>query len=305
MLHYYGIEGGERYRTWRSVTPLALTETAARRRIDPNRQRAEAKSGDERALEEMNACGAVLAALRHAGLVAPVEFVRVRREPFSRNGLGAKSFAERTRFAKERLWHAEVRFGTPQDGPLVLGDGRYLGLGLMAPHIAAQPAAFVFGIERGLAEVSNPEQLAQALRRAVMARVQQQIGSSRSLPAMVSGHSRDGAPLRDGHHRHLAFVADLKRSRLLLVPPHQLSHQPLFRGERDIIAMLDEALIDFTQLAAGAFGLLALQQLPLDVLSDRLFADARVWRSVADYRPTRHAKRQSAAATLSAMSPLR
>ena len=85
------------------------------------------------------------------------EFVRVRREPFSRNGLGAKSFAERTRFAKVAWGMPRCASARLRTVPSCLATVAISDWAVMAPHIAAQPAAFVFGIERGLAEVSNPE----------------------------------------------------------------------------------------------------------------------------------------------------
>src|SRR5262249_40444127 len=48
MLGNYGTEPTWKYRLWRSVTPAALPERAARRHIDPNRIREEAKGGAER-----------------------------------------------------------------------------------------------------------------------------------------------------------------------------------------------------------------------------------------------------------------
>lgn len=126
----------ERYeqsaRHWLSVTPLALSN-ARRRRIDPARQTDEAKGGAERAREEASAAHAVRQALMHAGVDAVPTGICVQREPFDTHGERAESFAAGTRFLKESLWHVSISFAEPVDGPLVLGDGRYLGLGLMRP----------------------------------------------------------------------------------------------------------------------------------------------------------------------------
>lgn len=47
----------------------------------------------------------------------------------------ARSF-ERARIettpTKHQLWHVMIEFVAPVDGPLVLGDGRFVGLGVMA-----------------------------------------------------------------------------------------------------------------------------------------------------------------------------
>lgn len=133
MLRHYGIGESTGARTWRTVTPVVLPETAGRRRIEPTRKLAEAKTGAERVQEQRYAAGAVVQALRHAEVgVTPVS-IHVRREPFAGRGQRAESFAVGTRFRKERLWHVEIVFAGTVEGPILIGDGRFLGLGLMAP----------------------------------------------------------------------------------------------------------------------------------------------------------------------------
>jgi CRISPR-associated protein Csb2 len=132
MLAHYGFGDHEGHRRWRTVTPAALPGSAARRRIDPERRRGEVKGGQERALECAQAGGAVVQALRHAGVRARAEAIRVPREPFESNGERVEPFEEGTRFSKHRLWHVEIEFTDKVPGPLVIGDGRFLGLGIMA-----------------------------------------------------------------------------------------------------------------------------------------------------------------------------
>lgn len=134
FLRHYGLgaDGGG-HRIWRTLTPAALPEGARRRRIDPFYKREEAKLGSERRGEIARAAGAVCQALRHAGVRTPVEEICVQREPFEGKGTRVEPFAEGTRFVKERLWHVKVVFGESIAGPLVIGDGRFFGLGLMAP----------------------------------------------------------------------------------------------------------------------------------------------------------------------------
>jgi len=133
MLRHYGVGSNTHLRVWRTVTPAALPEPAARRRIEPARKSAEAKDGVERLQEHQRAAAAVIQALRHANVNARVGTIRVQREPFESNGERVEAFAPGTRFPKTRLWHVEVTFSEPVVGPLVIGDGRFLGLGLMAP----------------------------------------------------------------------------------------------------------------------------------------------------------------------------
>lgn len=75
-------------------------------------------------------------ALRHAGVRERVETIQVQREPFESNGERVEAFAPGTRFSHGRLWHVEIAFAEPVSGPLAIGDGRFLGLGVMAPVLA-------------------------------------------------------------------------------------------------------------------------------------------------------------------------
>jgi CRISPR-associated protein Csb2 len=115
------------------VTPAALPEGAKRRRIEPTRLREEAKRGAERRSEQEQAAGAVVQALRHAEVQGHPMSIRAQREPFEAHGERVEAFSPGTRFPKERLWHVEITFEEPVTGSLVIGDGRYCGLGLMAP----------------------------------------------------------------------------------------------------------------------------------------------------------------------------
>lgn len=133
FLRNYGVEDDNAHRVWRTVTPAALPESAQRRRIDPARRDEEAKAGMERKQEQVHAAAAVCQALRHAGVRLRPDVIRVQREPFEASGERAETFAEDTRFSKHRLWHVEVEFHEGIRGPLVIGDGRFLGLGIMAP----------------------------------------------------------------------------------------------------------------------------------------------------------------------------
>ena len=181
MLRHYGLGSGSLTarargaRVWRTVTPAALPEHSARRRLEPSRPQREPKGSAERANEERRALAAVRAALRHAGILERVSAIRVQREPYEENGQCAEPFASGTRFSKLRLWHAEVEFCGAVEGPLVIGDGRFLGLGVMAP-VRGRPGsalrALAWRIEEGWSERSDPLDVAHALRRAVLARVQ-------------------------------------------------------------------------------------------------------------------------------------
>jgi len=104
---------------WVSATPLAL----------PWRAR---KAG-ERANEWDLAAEWVADSCEHVGLARP-EWVQVSIPPLLQGALPANGYpAFRQGTTARRLVHARVRFTEPVAGPLVLGSGRYFGLGLMRP----------------------------------------------------------------------------------------------------------------------------------------------------------------------------
>ena len=290
MLHHYGI--GAESRIWRTVTPAALPEAASRRRIDPVRQTAEAKAGAERRQEHQHAAAAVMQALRHAAVRARVETIRVQREPFEGNGERVEAFAPGARFPKERLWQVEITFAEPVSGPLVIGDGRFLGLGVMT-HVPTVCGIHMFSVETGLAENSEAREVAQALRRAVMSMVRGTLGNAQPLRAFFSGHERDGRPAQSDHP-HLAFAFDPRQRRLLVVAPHVLDRRDATYEERQELKIMDQALRGFHELRAGAAGLLKLREATVNQDADALVAARRTWESVTDYHVTRHAKRVSA-----------
>ena len=270
-----------RGRRWRSVTPLALPMASRRH-------------GERmRVAREACATEAVRQALRHAGVYAPTSVVRVQREPFHRRGTRAESFAAGSRFRSEALWHAEIVFAEPVSGPLILGNGRYLGLGLM---LADEPAQGVqaFSITGGLDDGADAASVAHAARRAMLARALDGGKRSDALGRYVSGHEADGSPAGGGTHRHIAIVADLPRRRILFVAPSLLQRGgvPWREIGREHGAVI-RALEGMDVLRAGRAGRLTLAPATFDVEDDPLFAPARVWESITDYDVTRHRRRMS------------
>ncbi len=273
-----------------------------RRRIDPGRIGAEAKNGRERLTEIHRAASAVAQALRHAQVPIHAEAMRVQREPFDGKGERVEAFAWGSRFRKERLWHVEITFNAPVHGPLVIGDGRFLGLGVMAP-VKTVRAVHAFVVEHGLDPSADQGHLVQALRRAVMSRVCAELGprpDDRTLPAYFSGHAPDGMPVRRERAPHLHFAFDAQRARLLVVAPHLADHREPTRDEERHLRVLDRALVDFRDLRAGPAGRLRLHPEPIEWDSDPLFAPAFAWESLAPYLVTRHTKGGGAADALTA-----
>src|SRR5262249_7932591 len=144
-----------------------------------------------------------------------------------------------------------------------LGDGRFLGLGLMVPCV--EHGILAFAVEGGLDARVDTVGLARALRRAVMARVQAELGPAAALPAYFHGHPPDVAPARALRSSHAADRVDAPRSRALVVPPHLLHgfEQP-HRADAEHLATLSRALDGFKLLRAGAAGVLSLRSVRLD-----------------------------------------
>lgn len=220
------------------------------------------------------------------------------KEPFEAKGDRVEAFAPKTRFAKERLWHVEITFNAPIAGPLVIGDGRFLGLGVMAPVQGSQ-SVHAFVIEGGLTATPRAEEVAHALRRAVMARVQGQLGARASLATFFTGHERDGSPARRERCPHLTFVFDPAATRLLVVAPHVVDRRAATPEELRHLRDLDAALTEFRELRAGSAGCLMLRASSIDADSDPLFAASQTWESVTPYQVTRHTKHVGAAEALS------
>lgn len=294
MLTHYGVgDKGLSSRLWRSVTPQVLPDSTKRRRIDPAKLKEEAKNGSERQRENHNAMREVAQALRHAGLRHRIANLRVQREPLEAKGERAEAFADGTRFSKHQLWHVEIEFTEPFSGLVVLGNGRYCGLGLMAP-VRKIEGVYSFAIVDGLTEHADSLELARALRRAAMARVQDELAKGEKLSVFFTGHEADGAPARGGGHAHLAFVPDLERQRLLVIAPHVIEHREPSHNERQHLAVLARALMGMEMLCAGHSGKLCLTPGVLNVDSDPLFAASTTWIAQTPYVATRHAKRNGA-----------
>ena len=173
-------------------------------RREPFHHRAK-KPAAERHREEALAAGAVVHALRHAGVRAKPIGIRVRREPFHHRGVRAERFAEGSRFSKHALWHVELRFAEAIAGPLVIGDGRFCGLGLMVPVTEhADVVAFKLETPNRIA-ADDCVLLVRALRRALMAIARNDVGS---VDRLFSGHEPDGGADRSGHHAHVFLAAD-------------------------------------------------------------------------------------------------
>lgn len=142
-------------RRWVSATPVALP-------IHPGVLHK--GSPTARAKAWARAEEAVARSCEHVGLPRPVD-VQVSFSPFL---VGARPAGDYPAFRQgrgtsgqtaRRLLHARVEFAEEVRGPLVLGSGRFLGLGLMRPVDARAPSGAVTSREGGseMATRSGPE----------------------------------------------------------------------------------------------------------------------------------------------------
>jgi CRISPR-associated protein Csb2 len=223
-----------------------------------------------------------------------VDAIRVQREPFESRGGRAETFANGTRFSKNVLWHVEVAFAEALNGPLVIGDGRYLGLGLMAPVIDAWRDIFVFPVSPAAkVSVNDGQALVRATRRAVMACARDLLGAPGRL---FSGHDpgRDGAA-RTGRHEHIFLAVDDSNGdgridRLIAAAPWACDATA--RATTQDRVKFDQVLSQIEQVRAGSLGVIALGHPSTTTDDDPIIGPGSVWESRTRYRPTRHAQRR-------------
>ncbi len=283
MLEHYGIDDGKSHRSWRSVTPVALPFAA--------RRAGGRKSSPDRLNEEAQASSVVTRALRHAGIAVPPLSVRVRREPFDARGTRAEAFAA-GRFSASRLWHLEIVFRERVRGPLVIGDGRYVGLGLMRPVPEIDRGLWIFAVPpESRVGVADAGQLLEAVRRALMALSRT---GDHDVPLLFCGHEGDG-PARPGRHRHIFLAAedadyDGHVDRLLVAAPWlcDRSQAAPKAAER---AKFDEVVLCLRRLRAGRFGIIEFSEPVTPLADDPIVGPEQTWISRTRYRPTRHASR--------------
>ncbi len=274
-------------RHWRTVTPAVLPALRGGRK------------GGERQQREAHAVKAVRTALRHAGVRTRPLRIRVQREPFDRNAERADAYRP-DRFDPRQLWHVAIDFEEPVQGPLVLGNGRYLGLGIMAPDDAAEKReatqeAVVFALPGNGVPAALQDSLLAAARGALMRIDADLHGGIEKTCTLFSGHPQDDAgPLRDGHHAHVFLAApadaDGRIRRLYVIAPWLADHS---MAARQLRARQAHHFGEVTRKLRMLFG----RDLPrmklhpmLPEEDDALLGKGRTWVSTTPYLPTRHPK---------------
>lgn len=283
MFGHYGISDSEQdaCRIWRTITPAAL----------PVMRTGRGTTGAERILGEAKAARAVMQALRHAGVTVPAESIRVQREPFDHNGTRAEDFGVPGRFAARGLHHVEIAFAQAVHGPLVIGNGRYLGLGLMAPRKNVWHDVLAFALPAEV-NASDARALLLAVRRALMALSKEESGN---VPRLFSGHEDNGPPARSGRHEHVFLAADGVGSdglitRFIVAAPWAADRR--IKPWRDGRRRFDETTRRLTELRAGRLG--RFDHLTAEPLADGdpLLGPASTWIGETPYVATRNLKKR-------------
>ena len=273
---------------FRSMTAVALSG-APRRRIGADGE----KAADERIREERRARGTMLQALRHAGVRTRTPDVRVQREPFQRRGARAELFAEGSRFSKHMLWHVKLRFHKSISGPLVIGDGRFVGLGLMEP-VAHRVDVFALNLNGG--HRVGPEDrpvIVRHLRRALMALARDNAGR---VDRLFSGHETDGRSDSAGHHAHIFLAADGGAEddgslrRLIVAAPWAVDRRA--KPKHGDPRLFDSVTRQLRELRAGRLG--RFDHLMVEPVEDGdpLIGPAKLWTDRTPYVATRNLKKR-------------
>ena len=286
---------GRSARAFQSMTPIALSGAPRRR----SECAPENKAAEERDREERRAAGAIVQALRHTGIQARPSDISVQREPFQRRSVRAEHFAVGSRFSKHALWHVKLRFREELRGPLVIGDGRFCGLGLMVP-VTHRTDAFVFHLAAGrrVAPEDSPT-LVHHLRRALIALARDDGG--RAAP-LFSGYAPDSRPDGTGHPAHVFLAADGGSddddgiARLVVAAPWAADRRA--SCERGTQRRFEEVTRRLGELKAGRLGRFThLVAEPIND-GDPLLGPANVWIGRTPYVATRNFKRQEDPATV-------
>ena len=199
---------------------------ATRRRIEPDNSKrtvADNKGASEKLREQAKAINAIKQSLRHAGVLSRQTKITVQREPFDSRGQKAVEFAHGTRFSKHAMWHASIEFSSDVSGPLCIGDGRFLGLGLLKPA-SCIPSAYCFRITSEIDSKASAQGISNSVRKAVMGLVSELLGS-KQIPVFFSGHNFDGTPSKSDRQPHLAFACDLDLKRVFIFPPSLINRK--------------------------------------------------------------------------------
>lgn len=201
-------------RVWRSVTPMLLPGSLPRN----------GRGGESEARWRAQATSLVMKAIEQAGMDGSlVEHVSVHGYSES-----IDVPAHLRRFEKVET---TIGFRRPVRGPLVLGPGRFLGLGAMAPSGRRDPTrSFVVAVDPTV-QFGQCIPFAETLRRGVIGIAGSLFGKDR-VPPSISGHDGRRAYRDGGRHDSLHVFPDPTHAgtdgrvtRFVLGLPESLRHE--------------------------------------------------------------------------------
>ena len=277
---------------FQSITPVALSGTQRRGGGTSGGTTAEMRSREERRAASM-----VVQALRHAGIRAKPTDIRVQREPFQMRGVRAENFAKGSRFSPCVLWHVKLRFreAIPGPLPLVIGDGRFHGLGLMEPIVSYNELVAFNLDEKHRVSRADKSALIRYLRRALMSLSRDDSGR---VGGLFSGHEADGRSDRAGHHAHVFLAADEgdddddSIARLIVAAPWVVDRRAMPQPQGDDRRLFDSTTRQLNELRAGRLGrFTGLVPETIDD-GDPLLGPATTWVGKTSYVATRNLKKR-------------
>ncbi len=203
-------------RVWRSVSPVILPGQRGKGQIvrdspSVGRQRVQEVQARDDARRRLDEAALFRRALAHAS-VGGVAGYQLRREPFDQHQPRADASwrLPPSKADPRRIWlagrprvHAQITFDKARSGPILIGDGRFLGLGLFSAATSETPgwpevARYRLDV-RGRPRVEQTVRVGDVLRQALM--------SGGFPPSELSGHD-DLGPLRDPAHCHAFFLPE-------------------------------------------------------------------------------------------------
>lgn len=293
-------------RIWRSVSPVILPgrRPPPRRGMQSQASQAEAAEVWMRADAQRRRDEGLLFenALKHAGIEKVAAF-RLRREPFGAQQPRADAAwrLPASRHDPRRIWlagrprrHAEIVFDEPRVGPILIGDGRFLGLGLFHAVRDEAPgwpeaARYRLGLN-GRPRIEKTVFIADVLRRALM--------SGGYPPQEFSGHDAEGPLRADPAHAHAFFLPEDADGDGLIDHLTVYCRRGFSDNARDRLHRLSRLWWSGGRGSPGSGEVdVSLEAIaPPDAIPglDPLVAPSRIWRSVTPYLMPRFRKRSDA-----------
>ncbi len=262
MLKHYCIGEGDRElhcTTWRTITPAMLKVPLISHRA----------AGATRMAHETAVVRAAMDAIRNLNVPAPVEAIRVQREPFDVKGAHTRRFTLPIPFGQHSLFHVEVVFAKSVRGPLVIGKGSNFGLGLMAPCQDVWRETFVFSVSQNIGLGFDRQALLKAVQRVWSGVLQwDQTSSGEADPLFLALDIAE----REGSAARLIIAAPWMRH-------GQDTNYPQNKGR-----LFDRTVSALQQVRVGRSGVVTLGTPQTLAPSDPLLGPAKVWDSRTPFR---------------------